>query len=168
MAKRVFSVPTITMGATPDGLLTTSQYMAITGGSSTQMLNVIEIMMGGLSSSSTVNLMTFARSSTAGITPTALSAPNADGPMNGATVALAAPPVTYIAASTQPNRSPTSAFARLQMGFNSFGGVIRWVAAPGEEWTIIGTAVNVSESTLSAYSGGGGGAMSAQIVYEPF
>lgn len=166
MAKRVFQVSTWTPTAQADGVLTGS-YQALTGGTSTQNLTVIEIYMGGQAGASSVNVMTFARSSTVGITPTALSTPNSDGPMHGATAPLAAVPIAYVAATTAPNRSPAVTIARLNLTFNSFGGIVRWVAAPGEEWTIVGNAVNVSESVLSAQTGGTAGALGSHIIYEP-
>jgi hypothetical protein len=78
------------------------------------------------------------------------------------------PPVSYVAAATAPNRSPAATIARLGLTFNSFGGIVRWVAAPGEEWTIVGNAVNVSESVLSAQNVGTAGLMGSHFVYEPF
>lgn len=166
MAKRVFQVTTWTPTAQADGVLTGS-YQALTGGTSTQQLTVIEIYMGGQAGASSVNAMTFARSSTVGITPTALGVPNSDGPMHGASAPLASVPVAYVAAATAPNRSPAVTIARLNLTFNSFGGIVRWVAAPGEEWTIVGNAVNVSESVLSAQNVGTAGAMGSHIIYEP-
>ncbi len=46
--------------------------------------------------------------------------------------------------------------------------IVRWVAAPGEEWGITGVSVSVSGSTLSAYTGGSVGLMGAHIIFEPF
>ena len=166
MAKRVFNVVSWTPTAQADGVLT-GAYQAITGGGASQLLNVMEIFEGGQAAATAVNAMTFARSSTVGITPTALAVPNSDGPMHGSTAALAVVPVTYVAAATAPNRSPAVTVARLGLSFNPFGGVVRWLAAPGEEWTIVGNAVNVSESVLSAQNVSTAGLMGSHIVYEP-
>lgn len=171
MAKRVFQSTTFTPTATADNTaMTNATYMAIGAGSATQMLNVIEIYEGGQASASAVNIMQFARDLVLGATPTALAGGSGagDGPLNGATAALAAPVLTFIAATTGPSRTNTGTTARLNLTFNAFGGVVRWVAAPGEEWTIIGTTVSISESSLSAFTGGSVGAMGAHIVYEPF
>jgi hypothetical protein len=167
MAKRVFNVVSWTPTAQVDQVLT-GAFQAIIGGSATQTINVIEIYQGGQAAATAVNAMTFARSSTVGITPTALAVPNSDGPMHGATAALAAVPVTYVAAATAPNRSPAATIARLNLSFNPFGGIVRWLAAPGEEWTIVGNAVNVSESVLSAQNVGTAGLEGSMIIYEPF
>ena len=168
MAKRVFQQAIWTPTATADNsAMTNATYMAIEAANSTQQLNVLEIYMGGQAATSAVNIMQFARSLAFGITPTALSAPNGDGPMSTSTAALAAPPVTYIAAGTGPTRTNTAATARLNLTFNAAGGIVRWKPAPGEEWVIIGTTVSVSGSTLSAYTGGNVGAMGAHIIYEP-
>jgi hypothetical protein len=169
MAKRIFQAASFTPTAQADGgALTSSTYMDIGAGSATQMINVIEIYEGGQATSSAVNIMQFARDLVLAVIPTALAAPNGDGPMNGATAALAAPPVTCVAAGTGPSRTNTALTARLNLSFNAFGGIVRWVAAPGEEWVIIGTTVSISASSLSAFTGGNVGLMGAHIVYEPF
>jgi hypothetical protein len=168
MAKRVFAAPSQTYAATADGLLTASNYMGLAHSVNTMVTNIIEVYMGGIDTSSTIAKMVLARSSTVSVTPTALSLPNSDGPMHGASLALATPVLPFVTAGTQPNRSPAATVARLNLAFNSFGGIVRWVAAPGEEWTIFGNAVNVSESTLSNFTGGGTVTMSGSIVYEPF
>lgn len=169
MAKRIFQAASFTPTAQADGgALTNATYMAVGAGSATQTLNVLEIYEGGQAGSSAVNIMMFARDLVLAATPTALAAPNGDGPMNTGSAALAAPPVTCVAATTGPSRTNTALTARLNLTFNAFGGIVRWVAAPGEEWTITGTTVSVSESSLSAFTGGSVGAMGAHIVYEPY
>lgn len=168
MSKRVFNQAVWTPTATADNsALANTTYMAIGAGSATQYLNVLEIYEYGQAATSAVNIMMFARDLVLGSTPTALAAPNGDGPMNGATAALAAPPITYVAAGTGPSRTNTAATARLNIGFNAAGGIVRWKPAPGEEWAIIGQSVSISESSLSAYTGGNVGAMGAHILYEP-
>jgi len=168
MAKRVFSQATWTPTATADAaIMANTTYMAIESGAAIQALNVIEIYEGGQASASSINLMQFARSVTFGTTPTALAAPNSDGPMNGVTQALGTVPVTYVAASTGPLRSTVASAARLNLSLNTFGGIVRWVAAPGEEWGIFGVTASISGSTLSAFTGGSAGLMGAHIVYEP-
>jgi len=168
MAKRSFQAATWTPTATGDNTaMANTTYMAIESGASTQGLNVIEIYIGGQATASSVNIMQFARTTTVGTTPTALAAPNGDGPLNGLTQALPTVAVTYVAASTGPLRSTSTTAARLNLSLNVFGGIVRWVAAPGEEWGIIGTTSGLSGSTLSAFTGGSVGLIGAHIVYEP-
>lgn len=173
MAKRSFSAMTYTPTATADTTaLANTTYQALRGGNATQTLNVIEIYIGGQASASSINLMNFARTSTVGTTPTALAAPNSDGPLNGATQALATTPVSFVAASTGPQRSAVTTDARLNLSLNTFGGIVRWVAAPGEEWGIVGNTASSAtvggESVLSAFTGGSAGLMGSHIIYEPF
>lgn len=169
MAKRSFSEATWTPTATADTTnLANATYMAIGASGATAGLNVIEIYQGGQATSSAVNIMQFAREVVLGGTPAALAAPNSDGPLDTRTAALAAVPITYVAASTPPQRTSATTAARLSLTFNAFGGIVRWVAAPGEEWGITGVTVNVSESCLSAFTGGNVGLMGAHIIYEPF
>src|ERR1019366_5975263 len=98
---------------------------------------------------------------------TALAAPNSDGPMDPATAALAAPPVSFVAASgTEPKRG-TTAVPKITLGLNAFGGIMYWVAAQGEEFVLLGNAANAGEASLSAFTGGTPGLVTAHIVYEP-
>ena len=170
MAKRVFQVPTFTPTATADTTnLANNTHLSIGASGATAGLNVLEIYEGGQASTSAVNIMMFARDSTLAGTPTAIAAPVSDGPLDTRTAALAAVPITYNFVTTTPNqRSAATTAARLPLAFNAFGGVVLWRAAPGEEWGITGITVNVSESSLSAFTGGSVGLMSAHIVYEPF
>jgi hypothetical protein len=168
MSKRVFSVNAFTATATADHATTLANgtYMGVSAGGAANRLAVSEIYMGGQSTSSNVNIMMFARHNTISVTPTALSAPNSDGPMDGLTQAVTTPSLGFVAAATPPTRSATVSNARLALTYNSFGGIVRWVAPPGGEWFITGVAVDVSESSLSGFTGGAGGVMSAHIVYE--
>ena len=169
MAKRIFQASNFTPTATADGAaLTNATYMALRGGSTTQLIRVVEISASGLAAStSSPTILQFARSSTVATTPTALAAPNSDGPAHPSTAALAAPPVSFVAAAAGPQRSATTTDARLNINFNAYGCIFRWVAAPDEEWFILGNAASAGESTLSAFTGGTVGAISAHIVYEP-
>lgn len=169
MAKRIFQNPSFTPTAQADATaLSSGTYMALAGGSATQKMNVIEILASGQAGSSSPTLLQFARASTVATTPTALSAPASDGPMDPATAALAAPPVSFTAAATGPQRSAATSDARLNVQVNAFGGILRWVAAPGEEWVILGNVAQFGQSLLSAFTGGTVGAIGAHIVYEPF
>lgn len=168
MAKRIFSVVNWTPTAQADGAaLTSGTYAAIKGGTATQLMSVLEIMVSGFAGASSPTILQLARSSTIETTPTALAAPNSDGPAHPSTAALAAPPVSFVAAAAGPQRSASTADARLDMGLNAFGGIKRWVAAPGAEWWILGNVASGGESVLSAFSGGTVGALSSHIEYEP-
>lgn len=168
MAKWSFSVGTFTPTNVADTTaMTNATYMALGGGSATQQITVMEIYQAGLNASSAINSMIFARDSTAGATPTALASPNTNGPLNPNTAALAAPPTAFVAATTGPSRSSATTAARLNLSFNSFGGIVRWVAAPGEEWTIFSATGPSGESSLSSVVAAAG-AESAFIIYEPF
>jgi hypothetical protein len=55
----------------------------------------------------------------------------------------------------------------LNLSFNAFGGIVRWVAAPGEEISTVGNTQPLGEVSLSAFTGGTAGLMGAHVVYEP-
>jgi len=147
--------------------LTNGTYAALHGGSSTQKLTVLEVMASGFGGASNPTILQLARASNVGATPTALAAPNSDGALDPSTAALAAPPVSFVAAATGPQRSAATSDARLDMGLNAFGGIKRWIAAPGAEWIILGNTASAGLSLLSAFSGGTVGAISSHIIYEP-
>ena len=168
MSQRVLSVNAFTATATADHATTLANgtYLGISAGGAANRCEITEIYMGGHSSSSNVNLMMLARHNTISVTPTALSAPNSDGPMDGLTQAVTTPSLGFVAASTPPTRSATVTNARLALSYNSFGGIVRWTQNKGYGWFITGITSLVSESSLSAFTGGGGGVMSAHIIYE--
>src|SRR6185369_11573179 len=169
MAKRSFQNPTWTPTATADTTaLANSTHMSVASAAGNG-LNVIEIYIGGQATASSVNIMMFARNSTVGVIPTALSAPVSDGPLDSRTAAAQiASGVTFVQAGTSPQRSAVTTSSRLNLSLNAFGGIVRWVAAPGEEWGISGVTASISESSLSAFTGGSVGLMGAHIIYEPF
>jgi hypothetical protein len=172
MSRRLFSVPSFTPTATADNAaLANSTYMAVGANSATQGLWVSEIFIQGLGTSSTnVNNNVWARDLVLGATPTALAAPNRDGPQAGSMyVAPGTLPLTFVAATTGPSRSNTATTAQLVLSINALGGIARWKPADmSEAWWIIGQTVSVSESSLSASTAAGttSAAQSATIQYE--
>lgn len=173
MSRRLFSVPSFTPTATADNAtLANATYMAIGANSATQGLFISEIWVQGLGTSSTnVNDNVFARDLVLGATPTALAAPNRDGPQAGSFyVAPGTLPLTFTAATTGPSRSNTTTTAQLLLAINALGGQARWKPADmTETWWIIGQTVSVSESSLSASTAAGttSAAQAAHIQYEP-
>jgi hypothetical protein len=171
MAKRTFQTQGLTTGTgtAVNTLLTTSNYMALKGGSSTQLIDILEIMIEGLAGSSAPCLMQLGRVSVVETTPTALAtATSSDGPNHPSTAALAAPPVSFIAASTQPTTTNVTTDARLSMSLNLFGGIVRWVAAPNQQFSQLGNTATLGESYLAAFTGSTSSTVNAHIMYEPY
>lgn len=170
MAKRIFQTQGMTSGTGTaiNTLLTTSNYMALKGGSSTQRIDVLEVLISGFAGSSAPALFQLAHASVVETTPTALAtATSSDGPMDSSAGALSSAPVSFIAASTQPTTTNNTTDPRLNLGLNLFGGIIRWVAAPGAQWTQLGNTATLGESYLAAFTGTTSGTFSAHIIYEP-
>lgn len=166
MAKRSFKVSTFTPVAVADTTnFTDAGYMGLMGGSTTQRLAISEVYMGGQATSSAPTIMLLSRDSTVQATPTALSTGNSDAPLDPSTAALAAPPVAFVASTTKPQRSAT--LGLLNLSFNAFGGIVRWLAAPGSEIGVLGNTASLGEVSLSAYTGGTPGLMGAHLIYEP-
>ena len=170
MAKRSFQCVNYTPTATSDSTaaLANGTYQGIRGGSATQRIDVLEVLISGLAGASSPTIMQLARSGIIASTTSVLVAPNSDGPADTATAALAAPPLTFVAAVGGPQRSAAISDARLNLALNVFGGILRWNAAPTQQWVITGATAPGGESTLSAYSGGTVGAVSSHVLYEPY
>jgi hypothetical protein len=145
---------------------TDNGYLAVQGAASTQRIKIIEIYMGGQATAQAPMIMEFARDST--IAATSITAgTNGRGPValhpNQST--LSSVPLAVGASTTKPQRSST--LSLLQLTFNAFGGVVRWVAAEGEEPEMLGNTASFGEVSLSAFTGGTAGAMAAHIIIEP-
>lgn len=167
MAKRSFKIATWTPVAVADATnYTDNGYQGLMGGSTTQRLNLIEVYLGGQAGASSPSLMIVSRDSTVQATPTALSTGQSDAAFDPASAALAAPPVAFSASTTKPQRSAT--LGLLNLSYNAFGGIVRWMAAPGEEIGILGNTASLGEASLSAYTGGTPGLTGSHFVYEPF
>lgn len=165
MAKRVFKSATWTPVAVADTVnFTDNGYMAMQGGSSTQRTNLLEIYLGGQAGASSPSLMILSRDSTVGATLTALTTGQSDASLDPATAALAAPLVPFTASTTKPQRSAT--LGLLNLSYNAFGGIVRWVAAPGEEIGMLGNTASLGEISLSAYTGGTPGLTGSHLLYE--
>ncbi len=167
MAQYSFNANSWTPTATADTTgLANNTYMSVNGGSVTVMHKHIEVYMGGEASASSLNIMNFARDVVLAATPGALVTKQSLASNNPSSVATTA--VVCVTAGTSPQRG--SSFHLLDLSFNSFGGVVRWVAAPGSEILTVGNAlantVIGGEVSLSAFTGATSGAMSAHILFE--
>lgn len=124
-------------------------YMAVQGGSATQVINIIELYIGGLEGTTqapiewvvavdgTVGGGTLAGSIT-------LSAKNRQ------VTTLSSAPVAFSNASTtKPRRNPNFILATPVM--NAFGGIVRLAAIkPEDAWVIVGQSANTGELSLTA------------------
>lgn len=169
MAKRLFHATSWTPTATADGSnLANGTFMALQGGTTTQLINLLEVLINGQATTSAPTFLQVARDSTVMATPTALAAPNGDGPMHPSTAALAGVPVSAVSATTAPVRSNSTAQGRLELGLNAFGGIMKWNPyTPDMAFAILGNTASLGELSLSAFTGGTVGAISAHMIYEP-
>jgi len=138
---------------------TDNGYIAVLGGNTTMRIEFSEVYMGGLAASSAPAQMIVARDSTIGATSLTgvLSAA-----LDGAGVAPGTLASAFSASTTKPQRSSTLQI--LQLGFNAFGGVVRWVAPPGAEFSLVGSTASLGEISLSSGSAGTPGLMSAHFI----
>ena len=141
MAKHSFQVPSYSPTATSDGTqYTVLTFQGIEAVNATAYAEVLEVYVGGQATASAVNLMVFARNGTTVTNASPLLyTTGVDGYLRsygqGSNTVT-----TYVAAGTPPNRTTAVTQARLALTMNAFGGIVRWVAAPGEEWGILGNA----------------------------
>jgi hypothetical protein len=171
MSKRLFTSQGLTFTASAAGsAAASSTFMALKGGAATQLIDVLEVFVSGLATASTVAAMNLARSSTLETTPTTLAAPHSDGGEFPNITALSSTVVPFVAAGTGPTPSNTVTDAKLNLALNLFGGIVRWNAAPTQQWQIIGNTAPGGESVLwnSSTGGGSSGLANAHILYEPY
>lgn len=134
-------------------------YMAVLGGAAAMRIEFNEVYMGGLAASAAPAQMILARDSTIGAT-------GLSGVMQAALDAATTAPGTLASAfstsTTKPQRSAT--LQLLQLGFNAFGGVVRWVAAPGFSFSTVGSTASLGEISLSSGAAGTPGLMASHII----
>lgn len=132
-------------------LSTTTDLITIIAPAS-RRVKIYEILLGGLATASAANVLQVARSTggatgASGITPVAIQSDS-----------VAAASVVWSAWTTQP----TLANVLLRMPVNSNGGVLRWVALPGNELELR------NSEQLSLRSEVGTGNISITVFFEEF
>lgn len=140
-----------------------NQVVYLQGGNATQRLNVSEVYVGGeATGASAVQILVLARDSTAAA---ATVSGGRNALMDGSGTA---PATTAIFGTTtsgaQGQRSAT--LHLLHLSYNSYGGIVRWVARPGEEPSVVGNTASLGEASLSCFTGTTTGNSSGHILYE--
>lgn len=162
MAYYSYAFQTVTMTATADtaNLVDSTYAGSVQGGTATQQLKINEIYMGGEDAASTPTTMVFARNST-------VSTGTAGGGFSALLDGSGTAPATTArvgntAATNKPQRSST--LHLLQLTFNTFGGISRWVVPGNSTVSVVGNTASLGEASLSSVTGGG--KMSGHILYE--
>jgi hypothetical protein len=165
MAIRTFAVATFTTEAVADTAnMTDQKHMNLKGGSSTQVVRIKEVYVGGQeSSTSAPQKLLLAYDSTVGATITSLTTGESDTADDPATAALAAPTVSFTSSTTKCQRAKAYL---ANLSFNALGGIVRLRFPEGQEPVILGTAVNVGEVSLSGFTGTTAGVVGAHLKYE--
>jgi len=164
-----FTVGTFTTGA---GVADTtgfgaSSYMALQGGTTTQMSFIEEVYLGGQATASAPVIMLLAHDTTVGATPTALASPNSNGLLHPSGGVLTAPAVGFITAGTQPQRAATVTVAKKNFTFNAFGGLVRAnYSNTIDRFGILGNTQPLGEVSLSAFTGTTSAALGGHLIYE--
>lgn len=174
MAKRIFMTNLTWATQALNAAVAGTNTMNIQGTTATQIVDIDECLISGLATASTIGNFTVVPMSTMGATFAALVAPNSDGVMQS----NATPVVqnTYISATTQPIPSNAVTAPHLNLSINTFGGIVRWNAAPTQQFTMIGNAVFAAgpPSTfggailLNLSTSGASTPAQAHIIYEPY
>lgn len=156
------AVSTWTPTTTADGAqLTGSGYHALRSATASgDFCRVLEFFIGGEASSSSVDSVAVRRHTTHASTPTN-RVPASANPSSQASVFQG-----FITASTNPTVAALATIQHvLNFPFNAFGGVVRWVAAPGQEIWIYSNSANTDELSLSTI-GTGTGVVSSHYAVE--
>ena len=172
MAKRVFAFPNSAWAGTAHGAAATS-WMGLKGANATQIIDCLEFMISGTAGAQAVGGFTTAYSSTLAAATLSVGAAGSDGPMVVNATALSATVIPHTASTTTgPTPSSAAALPKLNLGLNVFGGIIRWNAAPTQQWTMIGNLANGGETVLwnnTTFQGAlTGVSANAHIIYEPY
>lgn len=169
MAKFSVSHKTVTPTATADtaDLVDSTYPFCWQGSSATQRTNISEVYLGGQAGASTPTFMVLGRDSQVATGALTSSANLMTAALDPATAALGSPVVTFnIAATLKPRRSSTLG-GLLNLSFNAFGGIVRWVAPdPTCNIVMLGNAASFGETSLSAFTGGTAGLLGAHAIYE--
>ncbi len=167
MTMRVFKSAGFTPVAVLDAAnFTNLGFMALQGGSGTQMTAIRSIRITGLSSLGAVTPLLLAHDSVVGASLTALTTGESDAFKHPSAAALAAPvqPFTQTS-STKPQRSST--LTLMECGLNAFGGIFKENFYSEEDalW-MLGNTASLGEISLSCYTGGSPGLVAADLAYE--
>ncbi len=140
---------------------------ALQGASGTQQTRVSEVFMGGQATASAPTFMCLGRDSQIATGSLTADATMNDAALDGATAALAAAVATFNKAATNKPRRSVTLGSLLNLAFNAFGGVVRWVAPDrASEIVMVGNTASLGELSLSAFSGGAAGLLGAHLIYE--
>jgi len=164
MAKYSLSWTSLSFAAKADTTaFTANEVVYLQGGSATQRNVVSEIYIGGeASATSSPCLAVLGRDSTVA---TATVSGGRVALLDGSATAPATTAATGTTTSgTQGQRSST--LHLLHLSFNAYGGIVRWVAAPGSEIAVVGNTASLGEVSLSAFTGSTTAANSGHIVFE--
>ena len=165
MSTRSLAVRTLTPTVFADGIaLTNDEYFGvIQGGDALQRNEITEVMLGGQAGASSPMIIVGGMNSVAA-TVIVLGI-SEDAPLDGASGDLANPAAVGVSGTIPPQRSATTGHV-LQLSFNAFGGIVRWLAAPNKPIAIVGLITETGSFSLSAFTGGTPGLMSSHIHYE--
>ena len=166
MARYSLSWVSITPTATTDttGLANGTYFGVIQGGSTTQLVDVREVSMDGESASTSAPaVILLARDST--VAGTLVAGTTFNAILDALAVAPSVVPLTGNSATTLPQRSATGHL--LNLGFNAYGGIMKWRGEGDECPTLFGNTAALGELSLSAYTGGTPGPVSGHVIYEP-
>lgn len=172
MTKRIFTIlnQSWTATATNTGLATTT-FAGVQGGASTQSVDILEFKISGMATTSTLGAFQFSCVKVTGGGFSALATPNSDGPLNVNGTSLSSAVNTYVSsASTQPITYNVATTPIIDLSLNTFGGILRWNAAPYQQFTLVGNAATAGSAVLFNCSSAGGATSVANvhIIYEPY
>jgi hypothetical protein len=169
MAKWSFLATNWTPGTgVADGTASNNPAQSIRGGNATQFIDILEVKVTGLAGASAPTPLLLGRVSTIASAPTTLTASFGHfGALNPFTAQLSAPMSAWTSANPNSTRSTTVSEGQLDCGVNAFGGILRWNAAPTQQFSMYGNTSDLGEIVLSCTTGGTPGLIQSHILVEP-
>jgi hypothetical protein len=166
MANRTLSRPSWTVEAVANAAdMTADKYLALQGGSSTQLTKIKEVRVAGLEPTNAAPVILLLASDSQ-VGSGALTNNGTDAADHPSTAALAAPVAPFTATATnKPQRS--ASLHHKNLSFDALGGLFRERAPFGEAlaW-ILGNTASFGEVSLSGYTGSSLVLVGGHIVYE--
>lgn len=127
-------------------------------------VKLIEVYIGGEAGSSTVNRLVVNRPTVAGVYTVAPETPSALNPFSAAATGWTAYGQVSGRATCAVTKPTHDTYDLLDLAFNAYGGVVRWVAPPGSEILALGDTVAGELAILSSRSGTG--QVSGHVIVE--
>lgn len=159
------TVPSWTTAAFADTTnITDGAHETIQNGAATTRCEIREVYCAGQAAASAPQILFGGRTSQVGTG--SLTGGTRNVLIDATAVAPATTATMYTAAATNKPQRATAGGMLVNLGFNAFGGIVRWQNGPDENVSIYGNTQPLGEFSISGFTGITAGAIATTIIYE--